>query len=102
MVDEAPVLKTILDRVSAYYGIKIDDIKSSSRYTPIKNARHMFCYLAYHLYYQRYTVQAMGDVIDKTHCTILYGHTQIANCETAKDNQSVKIWEDKDILLCCL
>jgi hypothetical protein len=63
------ILSNVIADVSAYTGITEKQIKSVSRKGPIKNARHLVCYIAYEVL--GISCIYIGDNLNRDHSTIL-------------------------------
>ena len=57
--------------VSDYTGIAVSEIKGNGRMSDIMFARQAYCYLAYRTVKKNWTLDFIGDLIDKNHATVI-------------------------------
>lgn len=65
----------ILETVSNYFNVKIDEIKSKKRNQPITNARQVYMYLAREILNE--SLLNIGKSIDRDHSTVIHGIEKI-------------------------
>ena len=66
---------TILEAVSSYFNVKIEEIKSKKRNQPITNARQVYMYLTRELLNE--SLLNIGKSIDRDHSTVIHGIEKI-------------------------
>ena len=91
-------LEKIAKVVSSYYGVELDDLKSSSRLQKISIARHMAVYLSRELTGKSY--EAIGAFYDKKHTSIMFAHQKVTkeivtnnelSCASREIKQALKV-----------
>lgn len=87
----------ILETVSNYFNVKIEEIKSKKRNQPITNARQVYMYLARELLSE--SLLNIGKIIDRDHSTVIYGIEKIEKKIKKDKNFEININQLKDKLL---
>lgn len=88
-------LEYIEKMVCNAFDVTPETIKGTSRIRNDAMARHTFCYLAFkykHGKKQVYTLQEIGDYINKGHATVLNGIKSISNYLDTNDRNYLKIF----------
>ena len=80
-------IEAITQVTAQYYGISIDDIKSSARGQKVSNARHMAVYLSREITQKSFV--SIAEFFDKKHTTIMFAHEKIKK-EISTNNELVK------------
>ncbi len=70
-------IEKVIKAVSDYYGVSINDFKSSSRNQRVSSARHIAVYLARELTQKSF--ESIADYLNKKHTTMLYSYEKIKN-----------------------
>ena len=81
-------LYDILERVSIYTGVPVDDMKSKSRLRKIVYARQLYMILAHKVMRHRYSLTEIGWPIRRDHATVIHGIRAQENlCETMEPHR---------------
>ncbi len=86
-------IEKVAQEIAKYYGITVEDIKSSARSSNISNSRKITAYIAKE--YLKLKLEDIAKFIDKKHQTVIYACEQIKE-KLNKDNKLEK--EIKEIL----
>ena len=70
-------IEKVIKAVSDYYGVSINDFKSSSRNQRVSSARHIAVYLTRELTQKSF--ESIADYLNKKHTTMLYSYEKIKN-----------------------
>ena len=70
-------IEKVIKAVSDYYGVSINDFKSSSRNQRVSSARHIAVYLTRELTQKSF--ESIAEYLNKKHTTMLYSHEKIKN-----------------------
>ncbi len=71
-------METIFAKVCKFLKIDQEEMKGKARFRELVDARHIFCYLAYHSI-SEHTLKEIGNFINKDHATVLHGKNKIAD-----------------------
>jgi hypothetical protein len=79
--DETPLsvpgqIKPVIRAVAKYYGVSLTDLLSRRRSRSVAAPRHVAMYLAKEL--TRYSLPAIGCILDRNHSTLMHGCRKIA------------------------
>jgi hypothetical protein len=69
-------IERIFNIVCDYLGVDGEDVKGKTRKGNIAEARHVFCFLAYHSI-ANHTLKEVGEFIDRDHSTVLHSKNRI-------------------------
>ncbi len=89
-------LETILQAVSDYYKIKVEDIKSDLRCKDVSQARHVYFYLAKLMTNE--ILYSIAFEVNRKHCTVVHGYNNISNQMDVYSSLRNDIFEIKQIL----
>lgn len=68
-------IEGIIDITAGYYNVSSEDIKGTSRFAKIANARQIALYLAKELTDESYP--SVGSAFNRKHTTVMYAHDQV-------------------------
>jgi hypothetical protein len=84
-------VERILSTVCSHLKVDSEEIKGRSRVRKIADARHIFCYLAYHSS-DNPTLKEIGNLISKDHASVLHGKNKIVDLVTTdrRTNETIE------------
>ena len=85
-------IERMFNIVCNYLDVEGDDVKGRTRKQDVAEARHVFCYLAYHSI-ANHTLKEVGDYIERDHATVLHSKNRIMNFLDF-DKRTIKIISD--------
>ena len=70
-----PTIEKVIKVVANYFGITIENIKSTSRVQNISNARAIVCYISRN--HLQCSFQSIGEALNKKHQTVMFAEEKI-------------------------
>jgi hypothetical protein len=93
-----PTPQEVLDAVSSHYGVPIEDIKGMNRYARIRDARHMYLYVAYRI--TGVSMYGITKLVNRDHSTLCHVVKKYNGFMTAEEdynfNQLCRLFEGKE------
>ena len=69
-------MERVFNMVCTYLDVDGEEVKSPTRKAPVAEARHVFCFLAYHSI-AAHTLKEIGQHINRDHASVLHGKNRI-------------------------